>query len=142
MKRFCRGGFEAEREACKEILLEMVPKSFSSAFQTILDRIWDRSVPLDLIEVLKGISSVEPADEALAREIIETARNIQVEAEKLPTESDGTSLSTLDLESAVDSVSRAQRRGSFGGCSSSCRESHYHMACDVCGVDYGYHRGK
>ena len=125
MRRFGSGNIETERANCKKILLDIAGglqiKSFSPAISLILDRIWDRNVPLELAEVCRGMSPVNPADEALAREIIESALSIQADAEKAPTEQ--------------------HKTGSFGGCDSSCCDDHHGMACDVCGVDYGWHRG-
>jgi hypothetical protein len=133
MRQICPGGIAVERENCKKMLLEMSPRCFSPACQLILDRIWDKSVSLEVVDVLKGISSIEPADEALAREIIESARSLQVEADLAPGPEGAADSSTHELDS---------KRGSFGGCGRSCREHHFDMACDVCGVDYGYHLGK
>ncbi len=128
MRRFGPGNIETERANCKNLLLDigggLAISSFSPSISLILDRIWDRNVPLELAEVCRGISPVHPADEALAREIIESALSIQDDAEKAPSE-------------AADSS-----RGSFGGCGSCCYDDHFGMACDVCGVDYGYHQGK
>jgi hypothetical protein len=140
MRSFSGDSTQNEREYCKGLLLkaklESSPTStvFSPACALILDRIWDQSVPLTLADALKGVSAVEPADEALAREIIECAKLIQVEAETAALQPEGPAQPSTHKQDP--------RRGSFGGCDRSCTEHHYGMACDVCGVDYGLHSGK
>ena len=135
---FCPGGFEAERANCKALLLDIVPRCFSTACHALLDRIWDASVPLEYTETAQGIADIEAADEALAREIIENARGMQAEAEAVAAAAAPDASSPItEPQSPV-----ALKRGSFGGCSSSCREVHAGMACDVCGVDFGWHSGK
>jgi len=135
MRMFCQGGAEAERANCKAVLLEIVPRCFSPASHLILDRIWDQTVPLEYSEVAKGICGIQAADEALAREIIDAARGMQAQAEKVPAVPDGP-------PAPEPHGAFALKRGSFGGCGSSCSEDHSGMACDVCGVDFGWHSGK
>ncbi len=136
MRKFCAGGVDDERENCKRLLLDIGCKAFSPACQLILDRIWDQSVPLEFKAICEGISPVEPADEALVRAIIESALSIQIHAENAETQP-----ADEDEDDGAHHVP-SSKRGSFGGCDSSCSDDHYGMACDVCGVDYGWHQGE
>ncbi len=136
MRRFCAGGIEKERENCKKFLLDIGSKAFSPSCQVILDHIWDQAVPLDFVAVCQGISPVEPADAALARDIIESAKSIQAQAEN------AAAAGPCDDGDDAPEPASSSKRGSFGGCDISCSDDHYGMACDVCGVDYGWHQGK
>jgi hypothetical protein len=138
MRSFSGDSTQAEREYCKRLLLKIkfgpTSAAFSPACALILDRIWDQSIPLTLADALKGVSPVEPADEALAREVIECAKFIEVEAETAALQPEGPAQPSTHKQDP--------RRASFGGCDRSCTEEHEGMACDVCGVDYGFHSGK
>lgn len=75
-----------ERENYKQFLLELgvadaTPRSFSSASSVILDRIWNTDIPLNISELINGIPNIEDADVLLARELLDVARLLEVDAE-------------------------------------------------------------